>query len=205
MCCCAEESNDGRGGTPVPTSSPALLVIATTVAVVDDVPIDLFAGQAAPQAATFEIPANSVNIGGIRWNVEGTLLNNSGGTRFFTLSLVLNGVTIYSDDSQGMGSSATARPWQFRGSITRKGPLLGHLGMQMSGHNGTPTGAITGLGPLNAVGTGLSPSLPLANGIADFACDWSIAQRLEMRVSFDAAVANESFAISGGSIERFGS
>jgi hypothetical protein len=193
------------GGSPAATSSPILLAIATTVSVIDDTPTDLFAGQAAPQASTMVVPAGAVNIGGIRWFVGGTLLNNSGGNRIFTLSILFGGVTIYSDSSQIMGTNAVARVWTSTGMITRKGPLLGWLINEMHGNNGATTGPTTGIGPIDSVGSGLSPALPHANAEANFACDWSINNRIEFRVNWTTVAANTVFSISGGYIERFGS
>lgn len=183
-----------------------MLVIATTVSVVDNVPLDLFSGQVAPQAATYVIPAGSVNIGGVQWEIGGTLLNNSGANRIFQLTILCNGVTLYDDTSQIMGINAVARVWKCSGSITRKSATTGWFVNQMFGNNGSPTGPITGIGPLDAVGSGLSPSLPHSLAPTDIAgLDWSIAQRVEFRVSWTTVAPNTTFSISGGYIYRFGS
>lgn len=202
--CPTEPTVNGQAGgsAPAATSSPVLLVITDTVSVLDDQPVDLFAGQTSP--TTMTVAAGSVNVGGIEWRVSGTLLNNSGGNRIFTLSILFGGVTIYSDSSQIMGTNAVARVWTSTGMITRKGPLLGWLINEMHGNNGAPTGPTTGIGPLDSVGSGLSPALPHSNAPTDFACDWSIAQRLEFRVNWTTVAANTVFSISGGYISRFG-
>lgn len=191
------------GGTAAVTSSPSLLVFATTIAVVDTTPLDLFAGQSAPEPSTAIAPA--MTRGGVSWDVAGTFLNNTGSNRTFDISIVFGGVTIYSDGSQLMGANATARVWKSSGTVTRKSLTSAWAGFQVTGFNGTPGGATTGLGDLSTVGSGLSPSSPLASGLADIlALNWNVPQRLEFRVSVSAAVANLSFAISGGSFWSFG-
>lgn len=209
MQCCFENVIDGLPNGVVvsaATSSPSLLVIATTVSVTDNTPTDMFAGQAAPQASSMIVAADAVTIGGIRWDVWGTLLNASGGNLTITLTLLFNGTTIYSDTSQLIASNATPKPWRYAGSITRKSATTGFLGGQMFSMNQPAIGPTTGIGPLDSVGTVLSPATVHANDDADTAgLDWTSAQTLSMLVSWSAAGADRTFSISGGAIERFGS
>jgi hypothetical protein len=183
-----------------------LLVIMTTVSVIDDTPTDMFAGQAAPQAASMIVAADAVTIGGVRWDVGGSLTNVSGGNLTITMTLTFNAVTLFSDTSQLIASNATAKPWRYKGSITRKTSTTGWLYGQFFSMNQPATGPTTGIGPFDSVGTVLSPAVVHANAPTDVGgLDWTAAQALVMLVSWSAAGANRTFSISGGAIERFGS
>lgn len=165
----------------------------------------MFAGQAAPQAPTMVVAADSVGIGGVEWRVNGTAFNSSGGTQSYTVRITFGGVVVYESLSQLQGSATYFRPWTYHGSITRKSATTGWFTGQMFSTNNTTVGAVTGVGNLSSTGNTLSPSNAHSNTPPEIlGLDWSTDQRLRFDVFWTANVANLAFAIRGGWVGRFG-
>lgn len=178
-----------RGGTAPRT----LTTVGTTLAVENTATIaDLF---------QYTIPAGVIGAGrGLALRLGGDYLNNSGAGRTLTLTIVLNGVTLYSDVSASLAASTARRTWSLYLHLMRKSATTVAMHGQML--MGDTTAPDTGLGALDIAGASLSPAMPITTAATDPAAAWASAQSLQIRITHPVADANLGIYARSGFLSK---
>lgn len=154
------------------------------IQVLDKTTVDL---QISPTVSTdlysYLIPANTLTAGNIlrvRWN--GHWFQNDGGTRILTLTIILGGVTLYSDTTTTITNTAVRRAMTIDFELTCVSNTLqiGTVNLYL----GTQNGATTGVGDMAANG-----QLYMVGETIDSTVNLTSGQTLQIQATLSAVAA----------------
>ncbi len=131
----------------VPTLlSPLVTETATAVTITDATQTSMFGSYSVP-GGTLRNPGDK-----LRLLIEGTCINNSGGSANYTFRVKIGGVTVYNDTGQNILTSANTRSFYLELYITYITATTANVVMRVTVGNSTnPTTGISALAPSNTI------------------------------------------------------